>query len=56
MLQHADISSEVTSDQTGLGREERLAMDPRHADWEININCLHLATCGGLSGLERELP
>ena len=22
-------------------------MDPRHADWEININCLHLATCWG---------
>ena len=38
----------------GLGERSR-AMDPRHADWEININCLHLDTCGGLSGLEREL-
>ena len=33
---------------TTLGLGERShAMDPRHADWEININCLHLETCWG---------
>ena len=33
---------------TTLGLGERShAMDPRHADWEININCLHLETYWG---------